>query len=90
MISGRMWAPGPPDWLRRETLADGAWEVMVEPLLDAGARVGLSGDRLWAIPAAGGDRGGLKDRLEASGLSGVQVERVDPTLEDVFLALAAE
>lgn len=98
MIGGRLRAMGTPDALRRATLPAGAWEVIADPLLEALAaaesdpaiaRVGLSGDRLRVVPYPGADLDGFRNRLTSKGFYDVQVGRVDPSLEDVFLTLAS-
>ncbi|HSR49162.1 MAG TPA: hypothetical protein VLL77_14365, partial [Anaerolineales bacterium] len=99
MIAGQLRAIGSPDHLRMTTLPWGAWDVRADPLLDAlnavesdlqVLRGGLSGDHLRVVPAAGADLDAFRNRLEAQGLSRVEVEVVEPSLEDVFLALAGE
>ncbi len=51
-------------------------------------RAGLTGDHLRAIAPADVTAKVLEDRLNEAGLQAVRVEQVEPTLEDVFLALA--
>ena len=53
-------------------------------------RAGLAGDHLRAITPADVRAETLLERLAEAGLQNVQVEPVEPTLEDVFLALAVE
>lgn len=99
MIAGQLRAIGPPDRLRRTMLPAGAWDVRADPLLDALTAVeadphvlrgGLSGDHLRVIPDAKADMEAFRRKLEALGFSGVQAEEVEPSLEDVFLALAGD
>lgn len=52
-------------------------------------RAGLVSDHLRAITPAEIDEVRLRANLEEIGISGVRLERVEPTLEDVFLALAS-
>lgn len=56
-------------------------------------RAGLAGDHLRVITNAGLDEAAaaaaLAERLSAAGLPAAHIERVEPTLEDVFLALTA-
>jgi len=52
-------------------------------------RAGLAGDHLRAITPADVDAGVLLARLAEMGITGIRVEPVEPTLEDVFLALAS-
>lgn len=51
-------------------------------------RAGLAGDHLRAITPEDVDAPVLLAQLEQAGLHGLRVERVEPTLEDIFLALA--
>jgi ABC-2 type transport system ATP-binding protein len=51
-------------------------------------RAGLAGDHLRAITPREVQAETLLDRLAQAGLRGARVEAVEPTLEDVFLALA--
>jgi hypothetical protein len=56
-------------------------------------RAGLTGDHLRAITPFDVSAETLKERLDEAGVAGVaglRVEPVEPTLEDVFLALAAK
>ena len=53
-------------------------------------RAGLAGDHLRAITPLDVNAETLLARLEEAGVKGLRVEMVDPTLEDVFLALAAK
>ncbi len=52
-------------------------------------RAGLAGDHLRAITPPEVSRADLVSYLQEKGLPQPQAERVEPTLEDVFLALAA-
>jgi hypothetical protein len=52
-------------------------------------RAGLISDHLRAItPFEIDSEENFQNRLQEAGIQGVRVERVEPTLEDVFLALA--
>jgi hypothetical protein len=53
-------------------------------------RAGLAGDHLRAITPADVRAETLLERLAEVGLQNVKVEPVEPTLEDVFLALAVK
>jgi ABC-2 type transport system ATP-binding protein len=53
-------------------------------------RAGLAGDHLRAITPNDVTAGTLLERLDQAGATDVRVEPVEPTLEDVFLALAAK
>jgi ABC-2 type transport system ATP-binding protein len=97
MIDGRLRALDSADRLRRSVLPEGAVDLWAEPLLEALSeaetapgvfRAGLAGDHLRVILRAGALEADLRAALEGKGLRGVRTERVDPSLEDVFLALA--
>jgi ABC-2 type transport system ATP-binding protein len=51
-------------------------------------RVGLSGDHLRAITPLDVGEESLRKRLAEAGIGDLRLERVEPTLEDVFLSLA--
>lgn len=97
MSAGRLLAMDTPAALKRDSLPGPAWNLVVDrliPALDAMGQmpgvfqVGLRGDHLHAITLAGQHTAAsLQSSLEALGFS-VQVEPTDPTLEDVFMALA--
>jgi len=53
-------------------------------------RAGLTGDHLRAITPFDVNAETLLGRLGEAGVTGLRVEPVEPTLEDVFLALAAK
>jgi ABC-2 type transport system ATP-binding protein len=86
-----------PSRLKQTALAGLAWDVYAEPLLEAlealqgtalVQRSGLVGDHLRAITASGVPDQALRDVLSRSGLRVERVAVAEPTLEDVFLALA--
>ena len=52
-------------------------------------RAGLAGDHIRAITPFEVEEGELRAHLVEAGVSDIQIERTEPTLEDVFLALAA-
>ncbi len=103
MSAGRLLAMDTPAALKRDALPGPAWNLVVAgegpaapliPALDAMEhlpgvfRVGLRGDHLHAITLAGRHTAAsLQTGLAGAGFR-VQVEPADPTLEDVFLALA--
>jgi ABC-2 type transport system ATP-binding protein len=82
------------------TIAEGDQPVLATAPLLAGLnaletcpcvlRAGLAGDHLRAITPKGVVAGTLLGRLVDAGLQKVRVEQVEPTLEDVFLALAVQ
>ncbi len=101
MRDGKLLAMDTPSSLKETALPGIAWDVRVESvaLLDALAalerclgmlRTGLAGDHLRAITSADTRVETLGGALEAAGITVATIERVEPTLEDVFLALAAK
>jgi len=97
MRDGKLLALDTPSVLKRDALPGVAWEVRATPLLvalsaleacPAVLRAGLVGDHLRAISAAGEDAPVLRKALLAAGASVETLSPVEPTLEDVFLALA--
>jgi len=99
MIGGALLALGEPAVLKRTTLPGAAWDVFAEPVLEAleeleadpaVVRAGLVGDHLRAITRRGVGRQDLQAHLTQKGFRGVRQEPVEPSLEDVFLALAGE
>ncbi len=99
MRRGRLLAVDAPSALKRSALPGMAWDVFAKPLLAGLAalqrsplvlRAGLAGDHLRAITEAGLASNRLRGVLEQAGLRDVSVEPVEPSLEDVFLALAAD
>lgn len=99
MRRGRLLALDTPSALRHGALRGVAWDVVAEPTLAAlgllqaspvVTRAGLAGDHLRAITAAGTQASTLTGLLEGGGVRVERLERVEPSLEDVFLALAGE
>jgi ABC-2 type transport system ATP-binding protein len=97
MRAGKLLAMDSPSALKTQTLPGHAWDVFAEPVRKALAtleqtpgvlRAGLAGDHLRAIAVAGVTADVLRAALTAAGLTVNAVEPVEPTLEDVFLALA--
>ncbi len=77
--------------------ADASTHDVVSPLLVAlnalqkcpcVVRAGLVSDHLRAITPLDVDEGILRQRLAEAGITDVRFELVEPSLEDVFLALA--
>ncbi|MEZ0396783.1 MAG: ABC transporter ATP-binding protein [Anaerolineales bacterium] len=94
---GKLLALDTPAALKASVISGQVWEVFVEPLeagLEAlrGAegvlRVGLSGDHLRVIARRGLGAESLRRAMQARGPAPQRLERGEPTLEDVFLALA--
>jgi len=52
-------------------------------------RAGLTGDHLRAITPPKADVQAIQSALWQAGVKSVHMEQVEPTLEDVFLALAS-
>jgi ABC-2 type transport system ATP-binding protein len=99
MRRGRLLAMDTPSALKRAGLQGVAWDVVAEPMIDAlrllqGApavtRAGLAGDHLRAITDAATTAADLSAVLVGGGMQVARLEQVEPTLEDVFLALAGE
>jgi ABC-2 type transport system ATP-binding protein len=99
MQRGRLLALGSPSELKRSALRGIAWDVYATPLLRGlqatqstpGVwRTTLASDHLRAITDPGLEASSLEAALQAAGLSEVRLSRVQPTLEDVFLALAGD
>ena len=97
MRDGKLLALDTPSALKRTALPGVAWEIRATPLLAALSaleacpvvlRAGLVGDHLRAISASNEDGAVLRQALQAAGVEVETLETVEPTLEDVFLALA--
>jgi ABC-2 type transport system ATP-binding protein len=99
MRRGRLLAIDPPAALKEHALPGLAWDIFAEPLLQALIvleecpsvwRVGLVSDHLRAITPPSVDSSVLLEYLDTTGMQNINVEPVEPTLEDVFLALATQ
>jgi len=99
MRRGRLLAMDSPDDLKRSALPGLAWDVYAEPMLPAldalqalqsVKRAGLAGDHLRAITGREGTAAAIEAGLSGHGLHRLRVEPTEPTLEDVFLALAGD
>ncbi len=99
MRDGRLLAMDTPQTLKDTCLQGLVWDIHAEPLLPVLAglenhpqilRTRLAGDHLSAITAEDVDPSGLSDIIRSAGGSNITLERVEPTLEDVFLALAQD
>jgi drug efflux transport system ATP-binding protein len=97
MRDGRLLALASPSSLKQHSLPGLAWDVFAHPLLSAldvlkqcpcVLRAGLTGDHLRAITPSNVAVYTLRRPLHAVGIKVDHIEKVDPTLEDVFLALA--
>jgi len=97
MFRGQLLAMDTPSGLKATALPGAAWDVVAAPLLEGLSvlqrapgvvQASLVSDRLRAITADGHTAESLAGALTQAGLSDVSVERVEATLEDVFIALA--
>jgi hypothetical protein len=97
MRDGQLLALDTPSMLKAKALPGIAWDVFAEPLMNALTsleknpivlRVGLAGDHLRAITQPDTNREDLISFLSGNGVTISGLERVEPSLEDVFLALA--
>ena len=97
MRAGRLLAMETPAFLKTEAVPGNVWEIGARPLLPALAtlettpgvmRVRLSSDRLRIITETGVLEETLRSSLRTAGITPHEIERVSPSLEDVFLALA--
>jgi len=102
MRNGSLLAMDTPSALKESSLPGLAWDVwidgdsegMILSALDAlikcpcVLRAGLVSEHLRAITPAGIGAQDLLDELARAGIADARVELVEPTLEDVFLALA--
>ena len=97
MRDGKLLAMDTPSALKHSALPGLAWDVFAQPLLPALAalqhcpcvlRAGLIADHLRAITPSDTKASILQASLREAGLRIDRIELVEPTLEDVFLALA--
>lgn len=97
MRAGRLLAMETPAYLKSEAVPGNVWDIGARPLLPALAtleavpgvlRVRLSSDQLRIITEAGVTEEALQLSLKTAGITPSKIERVSPSLEDVFLALA--
>jgi ABC-2 type transport system ATP-binding protein len=98
MRDGKLLAIDAPSALKENALPGQAWDVVAEPLLPALAalekcpcvlRAGLAGDHLRAISTPGAQAGEIQKALRQEDLRIIKIEKVEPSLEDIFLSLAA-
>ena len=97
MRDGKLLAMDSPSALKQHALPGLTWDVFATPLLPALTalehcpcviRAGLTSDHLRAITPNGVDANTLVRTLQDAGIQVERVEPAEPTLEDVFLALA--
>jgi len=97
MRRGQLLAMDTPSNLKESAMPGKTWDVQAQPLLTAlnalescpcVLRAGLAGDHLRAITPGGVSKSDLRSQLNGMGITDVSIQRVEATLEDVFLALA--
>ena len=97
MRNGKLLAMETPSVLKETALPGLAWDITATPALAAldalehcacVLRAGLAGDHLRAITPSEVTAETLRTRLAEAGVETALIERVTPTLEDVFLSLA--
>jgi len=98
MRDGRLLAMNDPSTLKRQVIQGAVWEVYVESLQQGLAalheqpgvlRVSLAGDHIRIISEKDMSRDALVAHLADQGARLKDVATAEPTLEDVFLTLAA-
>ncbi len=96
MREGKLLAMDTPTNLKRTVIKGNVWEVFAHPLeqglevlheMDGVERVGLAGDHVRVISQKVGKEA-LQSLLSRNEIQVEKIERGEPTLEDVFLALA--
>jgi ABC-2 type transport system ATP-binding protein len=96
MRDGKLLAMDTPTNLKKSIITGDVWEVFVQPLeralgflsaMPGVDRVGLAGDHLRVISSKV-KKETIRSLLSREGLEVGKIERGEPTLEDVFLALA--
>lgn len=99
MRQGCLLAMDTPSKLKQAALVGKVWEIHAEPVLEAlealgripdVTQTGLVGDHLKAITNRRVEAGRLRTALINGGLRKVKVASVEPSLEDVFLAMTGE
>jgi ABC-2 type transport system ATP-binding protein len=99
MREGRLLAIEAPSMLKSKALPGKAWDIFPPPPLllaleglercPCVLRAGLAGDHIRAITPFEVEEAVLRARMAEAGVTDTQIERAEPTLEDVFLALAS-
>jgi ABC-2 type transport system ATP-binding protein len=96
MRDGKLLAMDTPTNLKKSVITGDVWEVCAQPLekgleiliaMDGVERVGLAGDYLRVISQRV-EKDAMQSLLSREGIRVDKIERGEPTLEDVFLALA--
>jgi ABC-2 type transport system ATP-binding protein len=97
MRDGKLLAMDTPLKLKKQVIPGDVWEFFGEPLeealkvlheVDGIARIGLTGDHIRIVSETGLEKEYLYKALQVKGITPSQLIRGEPTLEDVFLALA--
>jgi ABC-2 type transport system ATP-binding protein len=97
MSTGELLAMDSPSRLKAEALPGIAWDVWADPLIPALAalddcsgvmRTGLASAHLRVITTTDVKKRDLNGRLKSAGILNAKITTTEPTLEDVFLALA--
>lgn len=97
MRDGKLLAMDTPLALKEHYVPGDVWEIYAEPLLEGldalsaaqgVARASLAGDHLRVIVEHGLGEKEIKGVLEAAKVRVASIQKGEPTLEDVFLALA--
>jgi len=98
MRAGQLLAIDSPSALKINAMPGKAWDVYSQPLLPALAalekfpavlRTALAGDHLRVITQPETEAEAIQQFLLSQGIQEVRLEAVQPSLEDVFLSLAA-
>ncbi len=99
MRQGKLMAMDTPSALKTHVLPGPVWEVFLQPLeiglerlrrVEGVLRVGLSGDHLRVLTRPEIGAGDLEAGLRHAPLQLQDIQRSEPTLEDVFLTLAGK
>ncbi len=99
MSTAKLLAMDTPSNLKRTALSGLAWDVYADPLLEVlnvletapgVIRTGLAGDHLRAITHQDTQAHDLVSAIRTVSSGRVEIAQVEPTLEDVFLALASQ
>jgi len=97
MRQGELLALDTPSVLKENKIPGRTWEIFAQPLLEAleilsglpgVIQAGLAGDHLRAIIGPQGNPAEITAAFQERGIHQVNVMPTEPTLEDVFLALA--
>ena len=99
MNRGKLLAMDSPSALKADYLPGIAWDVWADPLLPALAaletcpgviRTGLASAHIRVITTRDVKDSDLSEQLSKAGIEGGRINTTEPTLEDVFLALASD